>query len=367
MKVAYVTSAGMCCGGGQATYLKNLAPFFHKAGIEMHVYTTGKDSEKESEYPYVNHITIPGDHTTIEARMDFGKKQVLDCATKDYDIIHLSLPENVLFIDYLKDKKTIITHHGSQLIRSITKEKKGRELYQKYLKKLHLADTIVVHSHKTEDIFRKDGGVSPLYLPQSIKVNGLLDKYAEEYSNISQIGLEPDKYFLFIGKLRHEKGPDIAIEAFKKTDIPLKLVIAGPDEFENEYASSLKDMAKGDERIMFPGSVTGDLKHELLTHAYCSINPIRIWAIPLTALEAMAHKSCVISSDKCVHHDIIRDNAIVFKDGDAEDLAQKMKYLYENPEMAKLNAKSGFKTVKKEHNLETLAGNYIKLYKNMLK
>ena len=81
-------------------------------------------------------------------------------------------------------------------------------------------------------------------------------------------GLEKDSYILFLGRLVPEKGIRYLVEAFKNVKTDKKLVIAGGSSDTDSFMEELKDLAKGDDQILFTGFVQGAMLDELYSNAY---------------------------------------------------------------------------------------------------
>ena len=60
-----------------------------------------------------------------------------------------------------------------------------------------------------------------------------------------------------------EKGIRYLVEAFKNVKTDKKLVIAGGSSVTDSFMEELKELAKGDDRILFTGLVQGAMLDEL--------------------------------------------------------------------------------------------------------
>lgn len=58
------------------------------------------------------------------------------------------------------------------------------------------------------------------------------------------------------------------MEAFKEVKTDKKLVIAGGSSDTDDFTAELKNLAEGDDRIIFTGFVQGQLLDELYSNAY---------------------------------------------------------------------------------------------------
>ena len=119
----------------------------------------------------------------------------------------------------------------------------------------------------------------------SFEVNGVNRPQMREASLITdKFGLKKDSYILFLGRLVPEKGIRYLIEAFKNVKTDKKLVIAGGSSDTDSFMEELKDLAKGDDRILFTGFVQGAMLDELYSNAYIYTLPSDLEGMPLTSV-----------------------------------------------------------------------------------
>ena len=77
------------------------------------------------------------------------------------------------------------------------------------------------------------------------------------------------------------------VEAFKQVDTEKKLVIAGGSSDTETFMDELKEMAHGDERIIFTGFVQGQMLEELYSNAYIYTLPSDLEGMPISLLEVV--------------------------------------------------------------------------------
>ena len=115
------------------------------------------------------------------------------------------------------------------------------------------ADEVIVLSKGVQDYFKETYGRKTHFIP-----NGVNRPQIREASLITdKFGLKKDSYILFLGRLVPEKGIRYLVEAFKNVKTDKKLVIAGGSSDTDSFMEELKDLAKGDDRILFTGFVQG--------------------------------------------------------------------------------------------------------------
>ena len=145
----------------------------------------------------------------------------------------------------------------------------------------------------------------------------------------NHFGLEKDSYILFLGRLVPEKGIRYLVEAFKNVKTDKKLVIAGGSSDTDSFMEESKDLAKGDDRILFTGFVQGAMLDELYSNAYIYTLPSDLEGMPLSLLEAMSYGNCCLVS--CA--EVVEDKALIFQKSNVEDLQEKLQDACDHPEM----------------------------------
>ena len=115
------------------------------------------------------------------------------------------------------------------------------------------ADEVIVLSKGVQDYFKETYGRETHFIP-----NGVNRPQIREASLITdKFGLKKDSYILFLGRLVPEKGIRYLVEVFKNVKTDKKLVIAGGSSDTDSFMEELKELAKGDDRILFTGFVQG--------------------------------------------------------------------------------------------------------------
>lgn len=155
------------------------------------------------------------------------------------------------------------------------------------------ADEIIVLSEEVQKYFMDTYGRKTRFIPNGVNRPEIrsAELIHENY------GLTKDSYILFLGRLVPEKGIRYLIEAFKQVKTDKKLVIAGGSSDTDEFAKELKELAKGDDRILFTGFVQGQALDELYSNAYIYTLPSDLEGMPLSLLEAMSYGNCCLVSD----------------------------------------------------------------------
>lgn len=140
---------------------------------------------------------------------------------------------------------------------------------------------------------------------------------------------------LFVGRLSHEKGVKTLIKAWIGLDIPLRIAGEGPLMETVKSAISSK--------IIVLGKISQAQVSQEMTTANFLVMPSE-WYEPfgLVIVEAFAHGLPVVASNLGGMSEIVENNytGLHFEPGNPEDLAEKVLWMYNNPEECKRMGKN---------------------------
>ncbi|HQG76869.1 MAG TPA: glycosyltransferase family 4 protein [Bacteroidales bacterium] len=184
----------------------------------------------------------------------------------------------------------------------------------------------------------------------------------ENLDILHKLGISPRQYLLFVGRFIPDKGVHILIEAFRKVDTRMKLVLIGGSPNPGEYEKKIKNTV--DERIIFPGYIYGDDTNILMKNAYVYIQPSLIEGLSPVILTVMGLGTPLVCSDIVENTYITGENATHFISGDSDSLAEKINFAIENPAEIRLMSERGRKDILSRFNWEKITDQYINLFKN---
>ena len=220
------------------------------------------------------------------------------------------------------------------------------------------ADEVIVLSKGVQDYFKVTYGRKTHFIP-----NGVNRPQIREASLITdKFGLKKDSYILFLGRLVPEKGIRYLVEAFKNVKTDKKLVIAGGSSDTDSFMKELKELAKGDDRILFTGFVQGAMLDELYSNAYIYTLPSDLEGMPLSLLEAMSYGNCCLVSDIPECAEVVEDKALIFKKSDVEDLREKLQEACDHPEMVMKMKNQAADFICEKYNWDEVVRETMKLY-----
>lgn len=297
----------------------------HVSGAEFDTAVTA------DSLPGVMVKTVPTLNKKGLAAMTASVTAAFRCAFGKFDVVHFHAegPCAMLWLPKLFGKRCIATIHGLDHRRAKwgalarTYIMLGEKCAAKY------ADEIIVLSQSVQDYFREVYHRETVLIPNGVEPGEL--RAAEQITR--EFGLESRGYLLFLGRIVPEKGLRYLVEAYRQVETSLPLVIAGGSSDTEEFLQELKELAGQDSRIRFVGFVQGKLLQELYSNAYLYVLPSDLEGMPLSLLEAMSFGNCCLTSDIPECTQVVEDRGVTFRQGDTEDLREKLQMLCRDPEL----------------------------------
>lgn len=265
--------------------------------------------------------------------------------------------------------------------------------YIKYFKK----EQLVVHFHHAggttkniEKTFSKFIAVSNYVLKEFTKTSKIKENYvltngikienfdkkctSQELVKLKNkvIGREYKKDFIVIycGRLVPEKGILELVQAIKKTNENIKLLIVGSANFadleESEYTQKLKMECENCERIIFTGFINNNELYKYYRIADLSCIPSLFQdPAPLVCIETMICKVPIITTGTGGIKEYLQDNGIYVSPNEnlIDELAHKIDYAYENKEKMNKLAEKAYKNAKR-YSLDNYYEDFVDLIYN---
>ncbi len=178
---------------------------------------------------------------------------------------------------------------------------------------------------------------------------------------LKRLNIEPNEYFLFVGRFIPDKGLHLLLEAFEKVTTEKKLVLIGGSPNPGDYERRIKSTP--DSRIIFPGYVYGDDTNILIQNAFTYIQPSLIEGLSPVILTVMGLGTPLICSDILENTFITKSNALHFLSGNTTSLAETIEYALDNKMEILCKAESGRKDISERFSWENVTNQYIDLLK----
>ena len=326
-------------------------------------HVSGAEYDGQIEYEGIRQKAVPTIEKKGLAAVSSSFFSSICSAFGNYDVVHVHAEGPAFFcgIPKLFGKRVVCTIHGLDWEREKWQHGFGSKFIHWGEKNaVRYADEIIVLSKGVQDYFQKTYGRETRFIPNGVNRPVLreADLIAEKY------GLEKDSYILFLGRLVPEKGIRYLIEAYRRVETDKKLVIAGGSSDANAFEEELKELAQGDDRIIFTGFVQGQILDELYGNAYIYTLPSDLEGMPLSLLEAMSYGNCCLVSDIPECTEVVEDKALVFKKSDVNDLREKLQEACDHPETVMELKRQAADFICEKYSWDDVVEKTLELYKN---
>lgn len=327
----------------------------HVSGAEFDAEVT------DACLPGVTVKSVPTLNKKGLAAMTASVTAAFRCAFGKFDVVHFHAegPCAMLWLPKLFGKRCIATIHGLDHRRAKwgalarTYIMLGEKCAAKY------ADEIIVLSQSVQDYFREVYNRETVLIPNGVEPGEC--RGAEQITR--RFGLTSRGYLLFLGRIVPEKGLRYLVEAYRQVETSMPLVIAGGSSDTESFLQELKELAGPDDRIRFVGFVQGQLLQELYSNAYLYVLPSDLEGMPLSLLEAMSFGNCCLTSDIPECAQVIEDHGVTFRQGDTEDLRDKLQLLCRDTERVEEYRREAAAFICGKYNWDEVTAQTLALYK----
>lgn len=362
--------------GGAGVHVDYLAKSLAKL-VKVEVRTFGEQNDQETNNPraigfsgwdaLLREMPFSKVLQTLSVNLAFNNKAL------DADVIHCHT-WYTFFAGFLAKvlyrKPLAVTMHSLEPLRPWKEEQLGSGYFlSSWIEKngVEHADRIIAVSEEMKEDIIKAYQISP----QKIAVihNGIdLSQYrpVSDCSYLNEQGIDYP-YLLFVGRISRQKGIVQLLEAMSRLNqIHLVLCASSPDTPELEQ--EVKEKVSRNPNIKWINEMLPkDKVIQLYSHAEAFICPSIYEPFGIINLEAMACKTPVIASRVGGIKEVVIDGETGFlvSPGDPLELAEKIKYTLDNPDLIAKFKENGRKRVEQQFGWEIIANRTVDLYHQM--
>jgi len=362
MKIAMLGSKGIpATWGGIERHVEEISIRLVKLGHDVTVYCRPYYTEtEETMYQGIRLKKLPTLQSKSLDAITHTFLGTMDAIVRDYDVLHYHAigPATLSAFSRMALKRTVVTVHGLDWQRE--KWGRGASMFLKFGERASVLfpnRTIAVSRYLKaylEEKYRR----SVDYIP-----NAVTDPVVRTPSKIREYGISGRDYLLFVARLVPEKGCHFLIDAYKRLNPDMKLVIAGGSSHSDDYVEELKKHAS--EKIIFTGYVFGETLQELYSNAYCYVHPSTIEGLPFTLLEAVSYGNCVIASDIPPNAEVVGDTGLLFQTQSVDSLCNALERVLADPAMARALAEKARVVGLSEYNYDSVTAKTEEVYRSL--
>ncbi len=283
------------------------------------------------------------------------------------DILHIEeIPFSLVCWQFLKQAKKYNLKKIFFTWENI--ERKLNPVYKYFYKySLENSDCAIAGNEDGKKILLKLGFNRKIYVMPQYGIN--FSDFKSEKKLLPEDG--EDFKIAYMGRIVPEKGIEILLKSIEGLD-KIKLMIAGVGE--KDYEEKIKNIIKQknlDKKIEWKGHIPSKDIPEFL-------NKMHILILPSVArpdwkeqfgrvlIEAFASKVAVIGSSSGEIPNVIGDAGLIFKEGDSDDLKEKIKLLLNDKNLYLQNIEKGLKRISENYTNDKIAEKVFSIYKELL-
>jgi glycosyltransferase involved in cell wall biosynthesis len=363
MHIAILGTRGIPANyGGFETFAEELSVRLADRGHDVTVYCREASYEERiSEYRGVNLVTLSSIHTKYFDTLSATLIATLHYALRGGDIAYYCNSANAIFtwIPRLRGAKVMLNTDGLEWERTKWNWL-GKTWYRlsEYIA-TWFPNRLVSDSRVIQNYYKNKFNVDSDFVAYGAD----LIARGSGAELLGDLGVESERYFLFVSRLEPENNPHLVVEAFEGVQTDMKLIMVGSAPFAQEYIGQLT--ATNDPRILFPGALYGDIYKALRANAYVYINAMEVGGTHPAILEAMGAGNCVLVSDIAYNTEAVADAGVNFRNKDVADLREKMQWLADHPEEVSAYRGRAVERIKAEYNWDKVVDEYERIFRTL--
>lgn len=359
MRLAILGTRGIPANyGGFETFAEELSTRLVDRGHDVTVYCRSHHVDRElTEYKGVKLRILPTIKHKYLDTIVHTVFSAVNSMNKRFDAVLVCNAANSPFIPLLTWTGTPVAVNVDGLER---KRKKWNWLGRTYYRigeraSVWFATEVVTDAKVIQDYYLTEYKKRSTMIAYGANIERKLDAAA-----VAEHGVEPQKYILYVSRLEPENNAAMVIEAFRKVETDLKLVIVGDAPYADEYKKKLVELAKGDDRIIFTGFVFGSGYKTLQQNAYAYVHATEVGGTHPALIEAMGYGNCVIAFGTPENIEVVGNAAVMFDSVDG--LADKLSLIVNDETVVEKYRTAGQERIRRLYSWDAITDQYEKLF-----
>jgi glycosyltransferase involved in cell wall biosynthesis len=142
---------------------------------------------------------------------------------------------------------------------------------------------------------------------------------------LRSLGVEPDRYLLYVSRLEPENNAHTVIEGYRAAggfkELGVPLVLVGDAPYATAYKARVEQLAAATPGIIMPGYIFGDGYAELQSNALLYLQATEVGGTHPALVEAMGRGAAIIANDVPEHREVMGSAGLYYERNDPESLA----------------------------------------------
>lgn len=364
--VAYIGIKGLPSQAGADRVVEAIVTRLHNTEYQPVVYCSNQVVPADTQLPGIKLLrmpVLPGKYLHATSLFFFSAIHALLFGR--YDFIHLHNVEASFVLPILRLRyKAISTSHGA----AQTREKWG--MLAKTLIRLteypfiHLSDHVTSMSKPLAEFYEREYKKPVRYIVNGVNEENEFNLEGAQ-AVLQEHGIEAGNFLMFsAGRIIPTKGCHLVLEAFRRIDGDINLIVVGDATHMPEYEKELHSMA--DDRVHFIDFVADKaVLFGLIKLSRMFIFPSLYEAMSMMLLEVASLCVPVLCSDIPENVSVLPEHARFFKSNNADDLYVQLEKALVEPDEMKVLAKKANQWVNEKHQWSNIIMEYIDIYDTM--
>ena len=183
---------------------------------------------------------------------------------------------------------------------------------------------------------------------------------------LARLGLEADRYILYVSRLEPENHADTVIDGYRAggglSGLGVPLVIVGDAPYATAYKAKLEATAADTAGVMLTGYVFGAGYAELQSNALVYVQATEVGGTHPALVEAMGRGATIVANDVPEHREVLGDAGRYYLRNDARSLGDVMRELVTDPAARQDLGAAAYERARSIYSWEHVADQYEALF-----
>jgi glycosyltransferase involved in cell wall biosynthesis len=364
VRVAIIGTRGIPANyGGFETFAQELSIRLATRGHQVTVYGRAHYVDPALDGTYYRGVRVRLLPTIRHKYLDtvvHASLSCIDCVRRAYDIALVCNAANSVFSLLPRWFAIKVAINVDGIERQRRKWNRIGKAYYRFGEwcSVKVAHALVADAEVVAAYYRDSYGARPVVIPYG----GDLPR-AQSQAALARWGLRPGGYVLYVSRLEPENNADVVIRAFRGVESDARLVIVGDAPYADAYKRRLRELADGDERIVFTGFQFGEAYSELRSHAACYVQATEVGGTHPALVEAMGAGCCVIANGTPENLEVIGDAGLGYKINDVEDLRARLRAVLADAALCSEYGRRAAARVAQHYTWESVTNRYEALFR----
>lgn len=363
LKIAILGTRGIPGNyGGFETFAEELSARLVARGHAVTVYCrTGNDPRALDEHRGVRLVYLPALRHKYTETISHTLLSAVHAMFRRYDIVYVCNSANapICLIPWARRQRVVLNVDGLEWRR----QKWGRIAKRYYRWAARLAARLPIEVVTDAEVIRDYYRTRFRRETRCISYGTELYPRGHLAERVESLGLEPDRYVLYVSRLEPENNALLVVRAYRHVQGDLPLVIVGDAPYARAYVDQVH--AEADARTRFLGFRFGDDYHALQANALAYVQATEVGGTHPALVEAMGHGNAILAHDVPEHHEVLGDAGEYFARGDSADLSRKLSAVLAAPARIHGLRTAATQRVRERYSWEAVAGTYERYFEEI--